>query len=374
MNYRYHLLRYAGPASRLTCPQCGRKHCFTPYVDSDDQIVGEQYGRCDHESSCGYVKYPPYEREWRQSWSEYQNSRKRPEKRVISRPAPKPEPPGGICTIPMDIVLKTVRTNPLSDFLYFLCKLFDVDTILQLIKDYLIGVTRSGDTIFYQIDQQGRCRSGKVMKYNRETGHRIKDETMPNRITWVHSLLKKQGVLPQEWELTQCLFGEHLLKKYPDKPVGLVEAEKTALICAALMPQCVWVAVGGKGQLGDKVEVLYGRTIIAFPDSDAQDKWEEKIAERPYLNIQISHILEKYATPEELANGADIADVLIRWILERQGSVEPETPEPPPADLYADNPVMLEVMQYISPEYWPEVDSLIRDFDLELVSVTRLPK
>ncbi len=59
------------------------------------------------------------------------------------------------------------------------------------------------------------------------------------------------------------MFGEHLLKKYPDKPVCLVEAEKTALICAAMVP--VWVAVGGKTQLGDKVEVLYGRTVIAFP-------------------------------------------------------------------------------------------------------------
>lgn len=374
MNYRYHLLKYAGPASRLTCPACGRKHCFSPYVDSNNQIVGEQYGRCDHESSCGYVKYPPSEREWRQSWSEYQNSRKRPEKRVISRPEPKPEPPGGICTIPMDIVLKTVRTNPLSDFLYFLCNLFDTDTIMRLIEEYAIGVTRSGDAVFYQIDLQGRCRSGKVMKYNRETGHRIKDEAMPNRITWVHSLLKKQGVLPQEWELTQCLFGEHLLKKYPDKPVCLVEAEKTALICAALMPKCVWVAVGGKGQLGDKVEVLYGRTILAFPDSDAREKWIEKINERPYLNIQISNILEKYATPEELANGADIADVLIRWILERKSTVAPQAPVPPPAELYADNPVMQEVMQYISPEYWPEVDALIRDLDLEFISVTRIPK
>lgn len=264
-----------------------------------------------------------------QSWSEYQNSRKRPEKRVSSRPEPKTEPPGGIYTIPMDIVLKTVRTNPLSDFLYFLCNLFDTDTIMRLIEEYAIGVTRSGDAVFYQIDQQGRCRSGKVMKYNRETGHRIKDEAMPNRITWVHSLLKKQGVRPQEWELTQCLFGEHLLKKYPDKPVCLVEAEKTALICAALMPKCVWVAVGGKGQLGDKVEVLYGRTILAFPDSDAREKWIEKINERPYLNIQISNILEKDATPEELANGADIADVLIRWILERKSTVAPQAPEPP---------------------------------------------
>ena len=38
------------------------------------------------------------------------------------------------------------------------------------------------------------------------------------------------GVLPQEWELTQCLFGEHLLKKYPDKDIWLVEAKKTAII------------------------------------------------------------------------------------------------------------------------------------------------
>ena len=175
MKYKYHLLKYAGPASRLTCPNCGKPHCFAPYVDDNDQIVGEEYGRCNHESSCGYVKYPPSEREWRQSWSEYQSRRKPPQKRVIKRPQPKPEPEGSICTIPMDIVLKTVRTNPLNDFLHFLCKIFDVETIMRLIEEYAIGVTRSGDTVFYQIDMQGRCRTGKVMKYDRETGHRIKD-------------------------------------------------------------------------------------------------------------------------------------------------------------------------------------------------------
>lgn len=35
---------------------------------------------------------------------------------------------------------------------------------------------------------------------------------------------------------------------------------------------------------------------------------------------------------------------------------------------------MQEVMQYISPEYWPEVDAFNRDLDLEFVSATRIPK
>ena len=115
-----------------------------------------------------------------------------------------------------------------------------------------------------------------------------------------------------------------------------------------MVPQCVWVVVGGKTQLGDKVEGLYCRTVIAFPDADGHDKWKEKIDERPYLNIQVVNILEKYGTDEERRNGVDIADVLVRWILERQNNVTPEAPEQPPSVIYADNPVMQEVMKYIS--------------------------
>ncbi len=44
MKYRYHLLKYHGPATRLTCPRCGKKHCFTPYVDDNDNVIGEEYG------------------------------------------------------------------------------------------------------------------------------------------------------------------------------------------------------------------------------------------------------------------------------------------------------------------------------------------
>ena len=372
MQYKYHLLKYAGPASRLTCPNCGRKRCFAPYVDKDNNIIGEQYGRCDHESSCGYVKYPPSERDWREWQPAQQRQYSKPKPRVIVKPQPPQEPPQGYCTIPMEIVQKTIRTKPLSDFLRFLLTLFDETTVSRLVSEYFIGVTKAGDAIFYQMDDQGRCRTGKVMKYNPETGHRIKDVTAKSPITWVHSLLKQQGMLPSDWELTQCLFGEHLLKKYPDKPVCLVEAEKTAIIASAIMPQCVWVAVGGKTQLGDKVEVLAGRQVIAFPDVDGYDKWVEKCSERPYLGIMVSDYLQKNATAEDRRKGADIADILIRWMKSNPAYVAPKPESPPSPQLYPDNPVMQEVMKYISPQYWDAVNDLIKELDLELVGVTRM--
>ena len=373
MNYKYHLMKYKGPASRLTCPSCGRKRCFAPYVDSNDQIVGEEYGRCDHESSCGYVKYPPApERDWRNPYQTYLRRESRPAKRIVTKPQPVSDK--DVCTIPLDMVQKTVRLSPLSDFCAFLLTLYDKATVERIVREYMIGVTRAGDAVFYQIDLKGRCRTGKVMKYNRETGHRIKDDSVKVPITWVHSLLKQQGVLPQEWELTQCLFGEHLLAKYPDKPVCLVEAEKTAIVCSAAMPEFVWVAVGGKTQLGDKVEVLDGRIIVAFPDIDGYESWKEKVAERPYLNIQVSDYLVKEATNEDRAMGADVADILIRWL--KGGPAFSPSPEPAESAAcpYSDNPVMLEVMKYISPEYWDNVNLLIKELDLEFVGATKIMK
>ena len=205
MKYKYHLLKYSGKQSRLTGPECGRHHCFTPYVDENDQIVSPQYGRCDHESSCGYVLYPLTEQHYQ---PQHQN-------RILSKTRPKPI--SNLCTIPQSIVQKTIRKDRFSDFLLFLSTLFNKPTIERLIDPYQLGITKSGDVIFYQIDRQGKCRTGKVMKYNPQTGRRIKDDTAKPPITWVHSLLKQQGVLPQDRELTQCLFGEHLLKHHQDQ-------------------------------------------------------------------------------------------------------------------------------------------------------------
>lgn len=207
---------------------------------------------------------------------------------------------------------KTLRPDRPSDFTRFLATLFDPIILEGLIDEYRIGVTRERDVIFYQIDTQSRIRTGKVMKYDPETGHRIKDENTKGRITWVHSLLKYSGQLPQEWTLTQCLFGEHLLPLFPEKPVALVESEKTAIICAGLIPKFIWLATGGKSQLNARLNVLKGRSITAFPDIDGYYTWCQKAAEFPELGIKVADLLQKHGTEHDRADHIDIADWLIR--------------------------------------------------------------
>lgn len=121
----------------------------------------------------------------------------------------------------------------------------------------------------------------------------------------MHSRLKALHQLPDNWTLTQCLFGEHLLALYPDKSVALVEAEKTAVTCAAALPECIWLATCGKSQLGSKLDVLKGRKVVAFPDIDAYEEWKSKLSP---LGITVSDWLERTATVDERVRKIDLAD------------------------------------------------------------------
>ncbi len=56
----YSLQKYASPASRHVCPNCGDKHSFCLYVDEAGHALASNVGRCNHESSCGY-HYTPKE-------------------------------------------------------------------------------------------------------------------------------------------------------------------------------------------------------------------------------------------------------------------------------------------------------------------------
>lgn len=210
----------------------------------------------------------------------------------------------------MDILRKMRVFTPKNAFATFLSKIFCEDTAKALFEKYHIGTTKDGHTIFYQFDTHGRCRGGKIIPYNPETGHRIKDDHFPP-VMWVHTDLKAAHLLPPEWKLAQCLFGEHLLQDKVNANVALVESEKTAVICSLLLPEYIWLATGGKSQFNDRLMVLKGRKVTAFPDIDGYDEWRKKAKNYPMLDITISDILERNATHEQRERQVDIADVLL---------------------------------------------------------------
>ncbi len=361
MAHTYSLQKYAGPSSRYTCPNCGGAHKFTRYVDEEGNILAENVGRCDRESSCGYHYTPKqFFQDHPEARPDADDWRKAPDWLKKSCPPCPPCPPrppvDKVDTLPEDIVPRSIRTNYDSHFVQFLRSLFDAITVQNLVLEYKLGVTRAQDVIFYQIDVKGRVRTGKIMKYDPETGHRIKDENTKGRITWVHSMLKYSGQLPQDWTLTQCLFGEHLLPLFPEKPVAIVESEKTAVICAGLIPNFIWLATGGKSQLNDRLNVLAGRSITAFPDIDGFDTWQEKARNFPDLNIKVADLLVRFGTEEDQEAHIDIADWLIRWH---------RTPNPRADATFA------AIAEYFSPEVHQELRALIHDLDLELVEIQK---
>ena len=121
------------------------------------------------------------------------------------------------------------------------------------------------------------------------------------------------------------MFGEHLLNWYPNNPVALVEAPKTAIYGTLNLgfpertENFLWLAVYNLSSLNyEKCKVLEGRKVILYPDTSekgtAYKLWEEK-AEYfnkviPNSKFWVSRYLEKTATKEEKVQGFDLADYL----------------------------------------------------------------
>jgi len=305
--HQYKLQKYTGRLSRHECPQCHDPHSFTLYVDECNDIISNIVGRCDHESECGYHYTPSQWYHDHPTTNNHTYNNVKIQRIIPIRPRQQ------IDYIPNKYLQQSIGYK--SNLVYFFCSLFNKCTLAspvieRLMSDYYLGATQDESVIYWQIDMNRNIRAGKIMKYDRITGHRIRDT---DGVNWVHSILKKKGLLPDNFLLSQCLFGEHLLKVYPGKIVALVESEKTALIGSAVFPQYVWLATGGKSQLSiDKMKVLTGRTVIMFPDVDAYQEWAEKSKELTFCKVIVSDLLEKNATQEDRDSKIDLADWLTR--------------------------------------------------------------
>jgi hypothetical protein len=221
--------------------------------------------------------------------------------------------------IPFETFRQSLTVTVENNFVSYLRSLFDADTVNELVKQFYIGTSDfwRGATVFWQIDMKRHIRSGKIMLYDAATGKRVK-ETQPDgcrlsKITWAHSILQKQGMI-KDFNLRQCLFGEHQLAAQ-NKPVAIVESEKTAIIASVYLPAFIWLACGSLTNLTtDKCRVLAGRKVILFPDLNCFGKWRERAAYLQSLldcHVTISDLLERTTTEADKTQGFDLADYLV---------------------------------------------------------------
>ena len=223
----------------------------------------------------------------------------------------------------------------------------------KVMDEYHVGHSTKLDmTILWQIDEHERVRTGKMMKYYPPThpkfGHRDKDSQY--NFDFVHTALSRPQLVrdrlgfpvmgddgqyvyevkhkdiydDDKQEMKQCLFGMHLLSKYPGADVNIVESEKTALVMAIAYgnyAKQVWMACGGLQNINrDKLAPIIreGRKVVLYPDRDGIKEWKVRAMQLNYPNVVVDERpVTEWWKPED-GEKADIADVVVRSLIENQ--------------------------------------------------------
>ena len=264
------------------------------------------------------------------------------------KPAPPPLP---TLHLPPEMMLRTqYAATPNNDnLLRWIGEGIKWDSVQRrriplVLADYHVGHGRNGHTIFWQLDEGGHVRTGKMMKY-RPDGHRDKQSGW--NFDWIHSTLERGT--PQRDEHGQIMrdehgdtiynteayrnlydidrqearitfFGMHLTQQYRRATIKLVESEKTAILMAIAYgntQQDLWMACGGLEMITrERLQPLInqGRHIILYPDRDGVEKWRAKMQDIGYdrMTIDTDPVL-KWWRPED-GEKADIADVVVRML------------------------------------------------------------
>lgn len=286
------------PVKLFLCPSCGKKQ-LKCYVDTvSNEYLPVYVGRCNREVNCAYHYTPKQYLEEHGGENEYKPF-------VQSKPTQiKP-----ISYIAQDLVEKSMSSSD-NHFIDYLKVIFGNSKADELRLKFNIGTSKywQGANVFWQIDNNYRSRAGKVMLYNPQTGKRIKEPF--SHIQWVHSILKIS-----DFNLVQCLFGLHQLSiESKQKPIAIVESEKTAILMTVVYPEFVWMASGGKNLSIELFKPIRSRKITLFPDLKCFEVWQAKATEMRQLgcSIQVSDILERNATASDRNEGLDLADYLIK--------------------------------------------------------------
>ena len=165
---------------------------------------------------------------------------------------------------------------------------------LKLLENYLIGTDSDGATIFWYADINNNICHSKTMQYD-SSGHR------GGKITTDYYSIPTENI-------KKSLYGEWIARKNK-KPIGIVEAEKTASAMSIYDDSKLWLATGGLSKLDQDSLEVYNRELNFYPDIDAYNKWRIQVDSMD-LNTQIYDIsklwtLNGLEPPHEKADPVD---------------------------------------------------------------------
>lgn len=336
MEYRYYLegSRYNGAKVLARGNSRQMKHkCFNPncrmkslvrFVDltTNDYVEGA-YGKCDHANKCGYY-LSPYKELFNQE-------------PLLNHSFPKPDlPPRPLVSIPDFILNATLKGYEQNTFIMNLLHnipfLFEEEDVVKVINMYHLGTVTKGYrtgavTIpFIDIDENVRAIQAKQFDASNHTistdfihgimerDYKQRDKALPE---WLRDYLRNEKIV-------SCLFGEHLLRRYPDNPVALVEAPKTAVIGTLYYGfpddsyNLLWLAVYNRSSFNyEKCKALKGRNVVVLPDLGALQDWTErtKMINKVLCdsNLVVNDLIEPLANENDKRDGLDLVDYLINF-------------------------------------------------------------
>jgi hypothetical protein len=311
-------LQFDNKRSRVQHCPCGKSNKdgkFIPYKDHDDK------GYCH---ACGTTFLPKHENvetgQWRQSEA-FKILLVVPELQVMT-------------SLDYDYFKQTIDAKYYKNnvFIQFLKTFFEPQKVSEALDTYWIGThfDSKNACLFWYLDEKNICRA-KTMHYDsatcqapfqHEKGICKRDKDNPySTLEITRNILKRMG--KENAQTPRCFFGSHLLSMsyFEGRPIGVVEAEKTAVIASICDENYLWLAVGGMQRLNLQLfQALKGREVWLFPDlgkpnpktnlTPYQD-WKGKLDAIRYITgseVYISEVLEQNCTIAERQKGYDLAD------------------------------------------------------------------
>jgi hypothetical protein len=326
--------RFKFARKHIQCPYCLINGKFKPYIDSlTEEQLPDKYGKCERVESCGmWVK--PWEDGFTKIWLRERTHQGPYRSYVRSKPTP--------VYIPKETLLETLSADRYAKNIFIQTLLenvtypFEVEEIERVVAMYRLGTVASGymagATTFPFIDINGNVCAIQVKKFD-QFNHTLGSPIPIHRL--IQLFHKKKGTSIPDWleeyikqnKVFTCNFGEHLLRMYPNNPVGLVESPKTAIYATLYFgfpdnpKNKIWIAPGSRDWFNiDRIKVLQGRDVYVYPDlskdGSTHQSWREKSwkFERlmPGTFFQVDNLLERHASLQARYAGHDMADVLIK--------------------------------------------------------------